>query len=89
MSSKTWMRTVYYFQRYLKQDILARLGVGYLTFKDSSRENPGSNVTTLFLLVTSITDLSRVVTRTLAQISNCLIIVADQTSSRINKLFLK
>ena len=31
MSPKTWMRTVY-FQRYLKLDILARLGVVYLTY---------------------------------------------------------
>ena len=32
MSPKTWMRMVY-FKRYLKLDILARLGVGYLIFK--------------------------------------------------------
>ena len=30
MSPKTWMRKVY-FQRYLKLEKLARLGVGYLT----------------------------------------------------------
>ena len=31
MSPKTWMTTVY-FQRYLNLDILARLGIGYLTY---------------------------------------------------------
>ena len=31
ISPKTWIRTVY-FQRYLKLDILARLGVGYLMY---------------------------------------------------------
>ena len=37
MSPKTWMLTVY-FQRYLKLDILAQLGVGYFTLIFSTGE---------------------------------------------------